>query len=83
MSSASFVCVVAQDGAERLTGTAAKQPLLAGQTIIAHGTHEDGTETGAGIFLVLRQVNARMYMLAPLGSSDEYWDSYLSQMPAV
>ena len=83
MSSASFVCVAAQDGAERLAGAAAKQPLLAGQTIIAHGTHEDGTETGAGIFLVLRQVNARMYMLAPLGTSDEYWDSYLSQMPTV
>ena len=52
MSSASFACLVAQDGAERLTGAAAKHPLLAGQTIIANGTHEDGTETGAGIFLV-------------------------------
>ena len=83
MSSASFACLVAQDGAERLTGAAAKQPLIAGQTIIAHGTHDDGSETGAGIFLVLRQVNARMYVLAPLGSSDEYWESYLSQMPTV
>ena len=80
---ASYVCLVAQDGATRLTGALAKQPLKAGQTIVAHGTHEDGSETGSGIFLVLRQVSARKYVLAPLGSADEYWDSYLSQMPTV
>ena len=67
----------------KITGALAKQPLKAGQTIIAHGTHEDSSEIGAGIFLVLRQMGAREYMLAPLGSADEYWESYLSQMPTV
>ena len=86
MSSAAngtFSCLVAQDGAVQLRGILAKEPLKAGQTIVAHGTHEDGTETGAGVFLVLRQVNARQYVLAPLGSADEYWESYLSRLPTV
>ena len=82
-ANASYACLVAQDGAAKVTGALVKQPLKAGQTIIAHGTHEDDSETGAGIFLVLRQMSAREYMLAPLGSADEYWESYLSQMPTV
>ena len=80
---ATFSRLFAQDGAVRLPGAQAKHPIKAGQTIIAHGMHEDGTETGAGIFLVLRQVSSRQYVLAPLGSADEYWDSYFSQLPTV
>ena len=78
---ASFVGLMARDGVERLTGARARQPLLAGQTIVAHGTHEDDTVTGGGIFLVLRQSSAREYVMAPLGSTDEYWQSYLSELP--
>ena len=82
-ATASFVGFVKQDGVERLTGGRARQPLLAGQTIVAHGTHEDGSATGPGIFLVLRQSSARDYLMAPLGSSDGYWQSYLAELPTV
>ena len=82
-SSAMYACFVAHDGAEQLKGMLAKEPLKPGQTIVAHGTHEDGEETGPGVFLVLRQIDSRQYMLAPLGSADEYWESYLSRLPTV
>ena len=82
-SSAMYACFVAHDGAEQLKGKLAKGPLKPGQTIVAHGTHEDGAETGPGVFLVLRQIQSRQYVLAPLGSADEYWESYLSQLPTV
>ena len=81
--SASYVSLMAQEGVERLTGARARHPLLAGQTIVAYGTHEDGSDTGAGIFLVLRQVSAKEYLMAPLGSADHYWQSYLAGMPTV
>ena len=51
--------------------------------IIAHGTYEDGSETGPGVFLILRQTGAKEYVMSPLGSSDEYWEAYLSTAPTV
>ena len=80
---ATFSCLFEHDVAVRLSGAAGKQPITPGQMIIAHGMHEDGTETGAGIFLVLRLVSPSQYVLAPMGSADEYWDSYLTQLPTV
>ena len=80
---ASFSCLFEHDVAVRLTGASAKQPITPGQMIIAHGMHEDGTETGPGIFLVLRHVSPSQYVLAPMGSADGYWESYLTQLPTV
>ena len=31
----------------------------------------------------MRQTDSRQYVLAPLGSADEYWESYLSRLPTV
>ena len=80
---ATFSCLFERDVAVRLTGASAKLPIKAGQMIIAHGMHEDGTETGAGIFLVLRHVTPSQYLLAPMGSADAYWESHLTQLPTV
>ena len=82
-ANASFVSLVAHDEAVRLTGVKAQKPLAAGQMVIAHGTYEDGSETGAGIFLILRQVGAREYVMAPLGSADPYWEAFLAETPTV
>ena len=78
-----FACLVPQEGSEQLKGAQALKPLTAGQMIIAHGTYEDGSETGPGVFLILRQTGAKEYVLSPLGSSDEYWEAYLSTAPTV
>ena len=82
-ANASFSSLFEHEVAVRLTGASAKSPIKAGQMIIAHGMHEDGTETGAGIFLVLRHVSPGQYLLAPMGSADGYWESHLSQLPMV
>ena len=80
---ATFSCLVAQPEATLLKGAAAKKPLSAGEIIIAYGTFPDGSEAGPGVFLVLRQTGARDYILSPLGSPDEYWETYLAKTPTA
>ena len=82
-SAPQYVSVAALDNAFRLTGDRAANPLSAGETILGHGTFEDGTETGAALFLVLRCTGKQTYALAPLGCKDEYWSSHLSMHPQV
>ena len=78
-----YVAVAPVDNAFRLTGERALNPLNAGDTIVGHGTFEDGTETGPAVFLVLRSSAKHTYTMAPLGCQDEYWGSHLSQSPQV
>ena len=78
-----FVGVVAQDNTEMLRGDAARVPLQAGQTIVANGTFTDGSGTKAGIFLVLRQLNAKKFLLGPLGTLDKDWSKWLRDHASV
>ena len=82
-SDAPFVGLFAQPDAEVLRGDAARTPLVAGQMIMGCGTHSNGFSTGLGVFLVLRQVSARTYALAPFGSKDAGWAEWLSGKLAV
>ena len=79
----SFVGLVAQDETEVLKGAAAQKPMSAGQMIIGNGTYSDGTATGLGIFLVLRQASAKVYVLAPFGSDDGDWSKWLADKSHV
>ena len=72
-----FVGLVAQADTEVLKGSAAQKPLGAGDMIIAHGTYTDGGSTGPGIFLILRQVDAKVYEMVPFGSNDKDWSKWL------
>ena len=78
-----FSCLVPQPEAVQLKGAGAKSPLFAGQTIVAHGMYDDASETGPGIFLVLRQVGSIEYVMAPLGSTDSHWESHLKSATTV
>ena len=57
------------------------------KTIIAHGTFDDGQETGPAGFVVLRNVGKhagmQTYLLAPIGCTDPYWGDHLSKTPQV
>ena len=84
LSSVPFVSVVKIDGALQLSGEKASQPLKAGQTIAAHGTFEDQSETELGFFVVLKcSGRHHTYDLAPVGSADEYWGEHLKGSPSV
>ena len=83
VASPPFACLVPQADTEQLKGAQALKPLAAGQMIIAHGTYEDGSETGPGVFLILRQTGAKEYVMSPLGSSDKFWEAYLCTAPTV
>ena len=74
-----FVGVVAQPDTEQLKGAAARVPLSAGQMIVGNCTFEDGTATGLGVFLVLRQASAKTFVLAPFGSQDVVYSKWLSK----
>ena len=82
-SSTQFVSCAALDSAFQLGGDRGLNPMNPGQTIIGHGTFDDGTETGPAAFVVLRNVGKQMYLLAPLGSQDPYWADHLSKTPQV
>ena len=79
----SFVGLVAQAETEVLKGAAAQKPMSAGQMIIGNGTYSDGTATGLGIFLVLRQASTKVYVLAPFGSDDGDWSKWLADKSHV
>ena len=67
-----------------LVGDKASKPLKAGQTIAAHGTFDDGSETELGFFVVLRSGGKpHWYELAPLGVVDPYWADHLKGRPSV
>ena len=74
-----FVGVVAQPDTEQLKGAAARVPLSAGQMIVGNCTFEDGTATGLGVFLVLRQASTKTFVLAPFGSQDAEYSKWLSK----
>ena len=79
----SFVGLVAQADTEQLKGALALKPLSAGQMLIGNGTYSDGSSTGLGIFLVLRQASAKTYVLAPFGSEDGDWSKWLAEKSHV
>ena len=79
----SFVGLVEQPDTVQLRGAAAQTPLTAGQMIVGNGTFPDGSATGKGIFLVLRQSSAKTYVLAPFGSEDGDWSAWLEDKTSV
>ena len=78
-----YVSVAKMCAAYTLAGEKALNPLKAGETIIGRGTFDDGAETGPGVFVVVRSKPNYTYVLAPLGSEDEYWSDHLRQNPTV
>ena len=84
LSSSPFVCVAKVEGALQLSGEKSSQPLKSGQTIAAHGTFDDLTETGLGVFVVLKcSSRHHTYDLAPVGCVDPYWSEHLKGKPSV
>ena len=79
----SYVGLIEQPDTVVLRGAAARTPLAAGQMIVGSGTFSDGTATELGIFLVLRQVSAKSYLLAPFGTKDADWSKWLDEKTAV
>ena len=79
----SYVGLVEQPETMLLKGAAAQRPLTAGQTIVGVGTYTDGSPTGPGIFLVLRQSGPLEFVLAPLGTNDGDWSRWLSSRSSV
>ena len=79
----SFVGLVEQPDTVQLRGAAAQTPMTAGQMVVGNGTFNDGSATGLGIFLVLRQVSAKTYLLAPFGTNDGDWSAWLSEKSTV
>ena len=78
-----YVGLTAQPGVEQLRGALAQRPLEAGQMIVGCGTWSEGTPTDLGVFLVLRQLSAKSYLLAPFGSKDACWDKWLADKSSV
>ena len=78
-----FVGLVAQPDTEQLRGSAAQTPLAAGQMIVGYGTYSDGSAAGPGVFLVLRQLDAKEYLLAPFGTTDGDWSQWLGDKLSV
>ena len=78
-----FFSIVEQPDTVQLQGAAAQVPIAAGQMIIGHCTFTDGTATGPGIFLVLRQLSTKTYLLAPFGTTDGDWSKWLSDKSTV
>ena len=78
-----FVGFVVQEHTVQPRGAAGHAPLSAGQMIIAHGTFTDGSPTGPGVFMVLRQVSAYTFKLAPIGTDDGDWAKWLRDRSSV
>ena len=84
LSSMPFVSLAKYDGSLVLSGDKAARPLVAGQTIVAHGLFDDGTETGPAVFVVLRLSGKHhTYDFAPLGCTDRYWSKHLGDSPSI
>ena len=78
-SSTQFVSAADLSSAWQLTGAKLAAPLNPGETIIGHGTFDDGSETGPGVFLVLKTLPNQIYSMAPLGCDDPYWGDHLKK----
>ena len=78
-----YVSVAELNTAYTLSGPKAANPMVAGSTILAHGTFDSGEETGPALFVVLRSLSRGTYHLAPLGSVDAYWGDHLAKTPQV
>ena len=78
-----FVSVAELSTAYTLGGAKAANPLVAGSTIVGHGTFDDGEETGPAYFVVIRGLSRGVYLLAPLGAVDVYWGDFLAKKPQV
>ena len=83
LSSSPFLTLAELDNAITLSGPKAADPWKGGDVIIAHGTFDDGDETGAGAFVVIRRLSHHVYLLAPVGCVDEYWQHHLGAKPQV
>ena len=77
-----YVSVHGMDCAFKLAGEKALNLLKAGHVILAHGTFEDGGETGPAVFGVTRNSEKGVLMVAPLGSVDEYWGRTFVSTPS-
>ena len=51
--------------------------MTEGQTVAAHGLFDDGSNTGVGLFFVVRHATDAGCEVAPLGVENEYWRSHL------
>ena len=78
-----YVGLVEQPDTVLLRGAAAQTPMSAGQMIVGSGTFTDGSATDLGIFVVLRQVSAKTYLLAPFGTKDVDWAKWLDERTTV
>jgi hypothetical protein len=78
-----YVSVAELNTAYTLSGPKAANPMVAGSTILAHGTFDSGEETGPALFVVLRTLSRGTYLLAPLGAVDEYWGNHLAKSPQI
>ena len=83
VSSSPYLSLAELDSAITLHGTRAADPWKGGDVVIAHGTFDDGDETGPGAFVVIRSLAHHVYLLAPVGCVDPYWQHHLGGKPQV
>ena len=83
IASSPFLSVAALDNAIQLHGDRAVNPWTGGDVIVAHGTFDDGTESGLGAFVVIRRVAPSVYILAPVGCADPDWQEHLQEKPQI
>ena len=78
-----FLSIAELDSAITLHGARSVDPWKGGDVLVAHGTFDDGDETGPGVFVVIRSLAPHVYLLTPAGSADQYWQHYLGGKPQV
>ena len=83
VSSSPFLSVAELDHAIQLHGERAANPWTGGDVIVAHGTFDDGAETGPGAFVVIRRLAPAVYVLAPVGCADDDWQEHLQDKPQI
>ena len=81
VSSSPYLSLAELDSAIQLHGVRAADPWTGGDVLIAHGTFDDGDETGPRAFVVIRSLAHHVYLLAPVGCTNEYWQHHLGENP--
>ena len=83
VSSSPFLSVAEMENAIQLHGDRAANPWKGGDVLVAHGTYDDGEETGPGAFVVIRRLAPALYLLAPVGCTYENWQHHLKDKPQI
>ena len=83
VSSSPFLSLAELDNAIQLHGDRAANPWTGGDVVVAHGTYDDGEETGPGAFVVIRRLAPAVYLLAPVGCTDPNWQHHLQDKPQI